>query len=318
MTPVDEQVVPIEVFEQARRFIVVAERDGFGARDGRWNRAHHQHVLVFRPCAVEDLACEVLEDRVLALAQGFVDRGAASAQVLAQQHEGGHPAVAFPLDAQELLAIDRLAAEDGLRFVLGAAKLRFVDAGDAPARDLPRELGRWIGARDHDDRDALGHFLQSLRERRPLLGRGVGFVKVVEDDDAGTGQHREKIAAEAADEPCEVLLGLRGEVGQGRRRLAGQLLGGDAQVVHERRGVGVASVELVPDVTPAARLQIARHERGLAGARCGADPRYRSRQGFVEAREQPGTRQRVVELGPGELGEGRAGCHVADGYARRG
>ena len=187
--------------------------------------------------------------------------------MLAQQHERGHPAVAFALDPQELIRVDRLAAEDGVRFVLGAAELRFVDARDAPACDEARELGRRIGTRDHDDRDPLGHFFQSLREGGALLGRRVGFVEVVEDDDARQWQCREEIAEEAANEAREVLLRLRRELRQRRRRLAGELLRGDAQVMQERRSVGVAGVVLVPEVTPVARLEIARDERGLAGAR---------------------------------------------------
>jgi hypothetical protein len=283
--PIGEQVVAKQVFEQARRFVVAGERHDFRSGDRRRYRAQHQHALVFRSCAVEDLAREIRKDRVLALAQRFVKRGPAPAEVLAEQHERGHPAVAFPMDTRKLLGVDALAAEDGPRFVLRAAELGLVDARDAPAREEPRELGRGIGARDHHDRDPFGHLFECLRERRALLGSRVGLVEVVEDGDARVRQQREEVAEEAADESREILLRLRDEMRQRRRRLARELLRGDAEVMHEGRRIGIAGVVLVPEVPQAARLEPARDERGLAGAWRGAHPDDRSRRRFVEKRE---------------------------------
>ena len=73
--------------------------------------------------------------------------------------------------------------------------------------------------------------------------------------------------------------------------------------MHERRGVGVGDVELIPDVAQLALLEVARDQRGLASARGRAQPDDRSRRGFVEKREQSRPRQRVVDLGPREFGE---------------
>src|SRR4030095_14593971 len=198
--PIREQVMAVQVLEHPRRLVAPAKRGGFGTGDRRRNRTEHQHALVLRPRAVEDLAREILKDRVLALAEGVVERCAAPAKMLPQQHERRHPPVAFALNAQKLLRGDRLAAEDGLRLVLRAAKRRSVDARNTPARHEAREFGRRIGARYHDDRNALGHLFQSWRESRALSGGGVGVVEVVEDDDARRRQCGEEIAKEAANE----------------------------------------------------------------------------------------------------------------------
>jgi hypothetical protein len=130
--------------------------------------------------------------------------------------------------------------------------------------------GGGIGARDDDDRNPLGHFFQPLRESDALRGRCVRLVEVVEHEGAWQWQCREQIAEKAANEAREVLLRLRRELRQRRRRLAGELLCGDPQVMQECRSVGIAGVVLVPEVAPVPRLEIASHERRLSGARCRA------------------------------------------------
>ena len=166
------------------------------------------------------------------------------------------------------------------------------------------------------DRDLLGHLLECLRKRRALLGHRVGFVEVVEDHDARMGQDREEVAEEGTGEARQVLLGLRGEMGQYRRGLADELLRRDAEVVHEGRRVGVADVALVPEVTQPARLEVARDERRLARAGRGGYPDDRARRRLIEAREKTRPRECVVQLGPGQFGERRADGQVATGRAQ--
>src|SRR6266545_2114371 len=75
--------------------------------------------------------------------------------------------------------------------------------------------------------------------------------------------------------------------------------------MQERRRL--ADVDLIPQVTQAARVEIARDERRLARARRCADPDDRARERLIEQSEQARTRERVVQARPGELGEsGRA------------
>ena len=305
---IDEQMAPEQVVEQAGRFFVSGQRDRFGLRDRRRDRGEHQHALVRRLCAVEDLAREILEHGVLALIDPLIqrisERGTRAAEVLAQQHQRCDPTIALRLDTLHVLRIELLRAEDRLRLLRRAAQRDFVDARDAPVGDQPCELGRRIGARDDEQRDAVGNFFQSLRNRSALLGARARLVKVVEHQRERTRQHRTKIAKETAREPCEVLLRL-GRKQRLRRALFRKRRGGGAHVVHERGRICVAAVDLVPDVTLVARLEVTRHQGRLAGTRWCAHPDDRPRSRLVQQLEQPWTLERVVELGPREFGEGR-------------
>jgi hypothetical protein len=179
----------IQVVEQARCVLAAGERDRLGLRDRRRNRGKHQDALVLGFGAVEDLAGEILEDRVLAFAERLVERRAAPAQVLAQQHQRRDPAVTLLLDALQMLAVELLTAEDRLGFLGGATQLRRVDVRDLETRRQPRELGWRIGARHDDERNAFGDLLQPLRESGPSLGAYPHLLEIVEDDDAGIRQH---------------------------------------------------------------------------------------------------------------------------------
>src|SRR5262245_16786889 len=106
-----------------------------------------------------------------------------------------------------------------------------------------------------------------MRERRALFRRRIGFVEVVEHRCARRRQGRVEIAEEAASEARQILLRLRSEDRERRRLFAGETLRSDAEKVEERRGVRVAGVELIPEMTPPARFQPARDQRGLASAR---------------------------------------------------
>ncbi len=309
---IGEEVAAIKIFEQARGLDAAGKRDRFRLGDRRRNRRQHEDALVVRLGAVEDLAREILEDRVLAFAQRVVERRVVAAQVLAQQHQRGDPAVALPLDALQFLPLGVAAAEDRQGFLLGAAERGFVDARDPPAGEEPREFRRRIRARENDHVGALRDLFQSLRQRRTLRGRRSRLVKVVEDDGAASREQRKEIAEEPARETPQVLLRLGREQRECRRRLACDGKRGRPHVMDERRRIGVAGVDLVPQVAPVAGLQVACDERRLAGSRRRADPDDRSRRGFVEERVEPRPRQRVVELRPREFGEsGRAsgqGC----------
>jgi hypothetical protein len=117
----------------------------------------------------------------------IVERGAAAAHVLAQQHERCDPAVAFPLYPRDLLAVDGLPAEDRLRLFPRAAKLRFVDARNASGRDEPRELGRRIRARDHDHVDVSPALPPVPVQKLRAAPARVRFVEIVEHEEARSG-----------------------------------------------------------------------------------------------------------------------------------
>src|SRR5215467_3920087 len=205
--------------------------------------------------------------------------------MLAQQDERGDPPIALFLDAFEILRFEPLFTQNRLAFLGRATQRLSVEAHDMPIRQQPRQLWRWVRARDRDDRDAFRHFLQSLRQRSALLWRRSRLMNVVEYDDAGVWQRRKEIAEEAACELVQILLQLRCEQRQRGSRFAPDLLRGDPHVMHEGRGIGIADVELVPDVAQTAYLEIARDERGLARSGRSGQPDNRPLRGVVEERE---------------------------------
>src|SRR6185295_8268621 len=206
--PIGEQMPAIQVVEQARHILAAGERDRLGLRERRRNRGQHQRALILGFGAVEDFAGEILEDRVLAFAKRLVDRRAAAAQVLAQQDQCRHPAIALLPDALQVLAVELLLAEYRLGFLGGAAQLRGVDVRDLEARRQSRELRRRIGARHDDKRDAFWNLLKSRRESGPSLGFDPHLLEIVEDDDAGIRQRRKEVAEETPREAGQVLLRL--------------------------------------------------------------------------------------------------------------
>jgi hypothetical protein len=143
-------------------------------------------------------------------------------------------------------------------------------------------------------------------------GRCVRLVHVVEDDRARKRECAEELAEEAAHEAPEILLRLGRELRQRRRRLARERLRSHPEVMQERRAVRVAGVALVPEVAAGARLDVARHERRLAGAGRAAHPHDGPLRGFVEHGEKTRPWQQPRKLGPGQLGERRACGHVAN------
>ena len=162
---VDEEVPPIEIIEKLRGLVGPRERHRLLRRERRRYRRQHQHALVLGSRAIEDLAGEILEDRVLAFADRLVERRPGAAHVLAQEHERRHPAIALPRDPRDGLAVELcIAAEHRFRFVGRARERCGLDPRDTPARDEPRELLRRVAAGDRDDGDAVRHLLERMRE----------------------------------------------------------------------------------------------------------------------------------------------------------
>ena len=305
--PVDEQVAAIEVLEQPRHVVVAGERDRLGFGHRRQDRRLHQRAAVVGARAAEDLAGEVLEDRVAPFAEGLLERRAGPGEMLAQQDQCRDPALALALDPPHDGGVERVAIEQGGGLLGRAAQLRRLDPRDAPAGRKARELGRRRRAGEHDHADAFGDLLQALRERRALQCGGARLVEVVEHDQRVRGQQGEELAAERAREARQVLLPLGGEHRQRRSAVADELDRRQAQVMEERRRVAVAGVDVVPQVRQAPRLDVARDQRRLAGSRWGRDPDHRSPARLVETREEARSRHRVKEPGTRQFGEsGRA------------
>jgi hypothetical protein len=90
--------------------------------------------------------------------------------------------------------------------------------------------------------------------------------------------------------------------GERGKRLAGVIRGREAEIVRDARQVRVARVDLIPDVIEPARLDVSRHERGLARATRPGDPNDLARETLIEPLEQPLARDQSARGRPRDLG----------------
>ena len=171
-------------------------------------------------------------------------------------------------------------------------------------------------------RDRKMRFMPCGISRRPSAnakrhaGSALGSWKLSTTSTAPGGKQREELAHEAPRERRQVARVLRGEHGQRRgfaRPAARQVRRRRAQVVEERRRVGVARIGLEPQPGQLARLDVACDERGLARARRPGDPQDGMRAALVEQSEQALTLLDVVQPRPAELGERGDGRRAAGG-----
>jgi hypothetical protein len=129
--------------------------------------------------------------------------------MLAQQHERGHPTVAFRVECAKSCCastgwLPRMACASSSVQRSAASSTRAIrplatrraNSGGGSARDITTTVIR------------SGTSSSPCAKARALAGRGVGLVEVVEDDDARRRQCGEEIAEEAANEAGKVLLRL--------------------------------------------------------------------------------------------------------------
>jgi hypothetical protein len=82
-------------------------------------------------------------------------------------------------------------------------------------------------------------------------------MAVVENDHGSRRQTRKEGAKIAAGEIGQIGEIFRGKSQQGRRMPAARLRRGKCQIVEERRGIGVAGIDVVPDARQAPRFKVA-------------------------------------------------------------
>jgi hypothetical protein len=141
------------------------------------------------------------------------------------------------------------------------------------------------------------HFMQ--------LRGGRHFLIAVEDHGEGRLQTRVQDLEVAAREERQPRLG----VGREQRQRLALHRGGQAEVMEERGDVGIAVVDLVPQVINAGMLEPARGKRGLARARRPRQPRHRA-AAFLQQIEQALARKYPGEARPGGFAERSAlGLH---------
>ena len=236
-------------------------------------------------------------------------RGGAG-RVLAHEDEARGPAVGALVDGVERLPGElTLRPEQARRLVAREAELGRADADDRLVRHQARELRRRLGAADDDHVHADRDLLEPGRERRPDLGRPGRLVEVVEDERGAGGHAREELAEPAAGEAVEVAPVLVGEERQRPRLLPAEAAAREPEVVEERRRIGVARVDVVPDRGELARLEVARDEHRLAGAGRAREPYDRVLPPLVEQPEQALARTDAVDAGTREFRELGCGRH---------
>ena len=159
------------------------------------------------------------------------------------------------------------------------------------------ESRRRIAAADEDELPAVRDLIDRLRH--DLVEGGVGryVLVVVEDDGEGPFQTAVELSEEVPREHGQARTVLGSQERQ-RTAAAGR---GQGQIVEERRHVGVALVQLIPEPAEPPRRQIAGHEGRLAGAWRRPDPGDRPSPGLIELAEEPGPRHRTRQRGDGRL-----------------
>ena len=304
--PVDEEVPPIEVIEQCAASLAAGQRDRLRLRERRRNRGQHQHALVLGLRAIEDLAGEILEDRVLALRRS-TRRASRRARLRCSRSSTSaatQPSLCRVIALQRL-RVERIAARGSLPLRRACSA-----SADGSIRAMRRLATSRANSGGGSPREIAMTVMPSGTSSSACANAARSSVpvraswKLSRTMTRGPRQYGEELAEIGSREARDVLLRLRVEVRQRRRLLPHELQRRHPHVMHEGRGVAVGDVDLIPEVTQAARLEIARDERRLACARRGAYPDDRPRRSFVEQREEPRPRQRVVELGPRQLGEG--------------
>jgi len=254
---------------------------------------------------LEYFSCQVVEHGLGRRVARHLRDPAREFGVLQHQHQARRPALRALGELRERLAFQLVPAQ-----VRDLSELRRLQAqlGAAHAHHFPRHpkarerSGRLVAAGD-DDAAVLGHVRKAGLERGVQGTLGGYLVKVVEHQCEGRTRAREKLAEEAARERREVGVLQGSGPGQLQGRRAVELACGVAEVVEEGGDVRVVGVHLVPEAAVAARLDVTRRERGLAGARRPRDPGHGAPGGSVQAREQPLARHRGSDGRAGGLGE---------------
>jgi hypothetical protein len=278
------------------RSSIASKRLRRSRRDARQECELQQRIQARREVDGDQVLGEVGEhllERFAARAR--VDRFAASRALDEQRHRRGPPIGGFVQLPHHARVEVGARVHDLAGLLEGEADVARLDERHAVARQ-ERDVGPGrLHAARHQHADAFGHFLEGGRER-PVQRTVIGdLVDVVE--------HQRRAAAHVLVERSEVVARERGDVGavrgRERRQRRGALaalepFGGEAEVMEERGRIIVAAVDLVPDRRNAARLEVAREKRRLAGARLRRDPHDRTAAQAVEAREKPLARERVA------------------------
>ena len=274
-------------------------------------RGIEQQLLRAAVRFLENFAGEIVEHQ---LRRRKILRSAwplAGAGLFQQQDQACRPALRLVVEVSEHLGRGFSVAFPGDRVGFLARQPQVV-----PSDDLDRAVcaqpchrSRRVAAADDDHAAARWYFRQRIAHHQVKRRLHRHFLVTVE--------HQRKGRSEPLVKCLEITTGERRKPGeilgcqqrQSVRRALLMLGGGEPEIVVEGRDVGVAFVDLVPQRTQLATLDIACDQRRLARARWTGHPDHRPLAPAVEHLEQAIARQDAGQSGPRGLAE-RDGFHV--------
>ena len=317
VAPRDEEVPPVAVLEELARVLLAGQRDGGRPGDPRRQRAEHEHALVLLRDAVDDLAGEVGEHRLGRGEAAVVGPRRGPRRVLAHEDQPRGPAVGPPVDGVERVGRELpVRPEEARRLVAREAQLLGADAGDRLVRHQPRELrcggsGRLITMTLTPTGISSSPVANAARAsvEPPASWRLSSTSTLPAGMRAKSSRNQRRAKPFRSRRYSSVKSGSR------RGLLPAEAAAGEAEVVEERRRIGVARVDVVPDRVELPRLEVARDEHRLAAAGRARQPDDRMLATLVEQPEEALARTDAIDAGTREFGE--LGCRGHCGGARK-
>ena len=243
----DEIVIAVQALEYRGGALFAGEAARHAGAHLRQAGGAQQKLLRRGIALLENFARQVIEHE---LARGEIGRFPQRSQLrlLEHQHKPGCPALRRGIDALERFRVEARPALERDLFGLLARETQVLpgEHDEHAVRAQPREAG-WRIAAAHDERAAaLGQLAERNAHHFVQLGGRRDLVIAVE-------HHRER-RLEQRVERLEIAPREHGQRGvvfgpeqrQRFRRSRRELLGSEAQIVEERRRIGIALVELVP------------------------------------------------------------------------
>ena len=304
-----EIVVQRQVDQQAARVRLARERSRDLDRHARQAGDAQQEGARLRLELLEDLSGQIVEDGLRRRVARKLGHAARELGVLEHEDQPRGPALRALHEQRERILAQRLAAQ-----LRDASELLTVETQCVPSQALhlpgdaiAREGRRRIDAAGDDD----AALARNLRDRRleHLLQRAFRRhrLQAVEHQRERRLCAREQLAKEPAREGREPGALRAAEHRILARATAFELARRVSEIVKERRDVRVVRIHLIPQALHAARLDVARSERGLAGARRPGDPDHAAPGRVFQPGEEPLARHRRADHRSGGLGE----CDVA-------
>ncbi len=304
---VGEQMSPAQVAQDVGRFQVSCQVLRHGDDDLRQIGGGYEKPPGRLRKPVEDVRSEIAESGFPVRACGREQRSVPSA-LLQHERETRRPSTRALMQQRDIgqRKIGHPRLRDRARFGCRQREVVRIDKAHVLVRHQPAVAVRRIAPRHHDEQRPGRHLLYSLRHQQMEGVLGRDFLVVVEHQRAARRQALEQRAEEPSGETGHIRPVLRRQRRHRARSSPARPSESLPEIVKERRDIGVAGIDLIPDAAQLPRIQPARHERRLARARR-PDHAHRATSGFfrIQPGEQPFPRDRTIEQRAGDLGQRR-------------